>query len=256
MRSRLSGPVLSFASFLVKNANWDIMFVICDIPNYYTYSKQSINTLTTGTVNIQDIPVPEKENRELFSIHAMKHLIQIGQEELFQRFCCYCGLPLCFKNHFDIKFLELLEKEGIWQFVSPSLGFSEVFKTNQHYNSEMTSEVTFMVDLKFNCVIVHNKTTNYVSRNKFFPQDLMDIFKEKHAPKNALPLSTCCIKSLLDHNYPLTELNNVFPSFVVQQWDIVKHYKAMEKFRTKEFSQNQLRRKNFEHNNPSVPMMV
>lgn len=240
LRTRLSHQSLTFAAFMLKHSSWNLMFVICDIPNFFTYTAESVNLFQNVTL-VADIPLPDAENRELFSIHAFKHLSQTGQVGVFDRFCCYCGLPLCFKNHFGIKFLEIFDKEGIWQFLSPTVGFSEVFLTNQQFKSEKKLEVIFMVDLKINCVTVHTKTTEKVSKDKFYPDKFMELFTQKHAPKNALPLSTCCLKTLLDNNYPFTELYNVFPSFVVNSWEIVKHYETMKAIRNKKFSKTQLR---------------
>lgn len=244
--TRLNKFVIAFIEYMLRKTENKIAFIVCDLPNHFSYTNDNIGQLLSALGGAGQVPIiPQStqpdNNRELFSLYADKYLSRTNLTPRgYDKFCVYCGSPLCTKNHFDLKFLEIFEMKDIWHFFSNKILLSSPFKTNKQLNKE-ENEIIFMIDLDYRNLTVFNRTTGEVNNCRSIASKFLEVILSKNTNKKVLPLSTWCFFSFWTNEFPFQNLKHIYPEKILKQYPWLEYYDAMIAFANHDFNKNLLR---------------
>lgn len=113
--------------------------------------------------------------------------------------CCYCGYPVCFEIHEDLKLLEVWKKPHLWISFGYDYFISLPLKTFQHsvYKEE---RLVYIVDVRFELVLCFN-----IDKKELYPSMSRhdDFFRHFSArdPQKVLCLKTWALRGLLRNRF-------------------------------------------------------
>lgn len=228
----MTSSVCCFIQHLLENHNSEmpLSFSLIDLPLSKSFNPDNLS----GLRNLAALPIPTIDTtdlKELFSVYGVTFLQNMtGKSHTFlHNTCCYCGSYLCTKNHYDFKFIEVIQRKDVWHYFSSSLMISDPFESKLHFTNE-TQSLIFMVDFIYHSCLVYNKNKKKVENCFTFPSKVKKQLQTIHQPKNPLPLSTHCFQSLWWKNIDWTKLPKIIPHKMLKKYPLYKFFDVMESF--------------------------
>lgn len=134
--------------------------------------------------------------------------------------CCYCGYPVCFEIHEDLKLLEVWKKPHLWIPFGYDFFISLPLKTFQHSVCK-EERLVYIADVRFEIILCFN-----IEKKELYPSiSKHDDFFFNHfparTPQKVLCLKTWALRGLLKNRYvDFCKLAKKFP------------YKCLEPFKS------------------------
>lgn len=136
--------------------------------------------------------------------------------------CCYCGYPICYDIHEDLKLLEAWKKPTLWISFGYDFFASKPLKTLLHSSSQSKVTLVYIVDVKFEKVICFNASSQelYPSLSKY--SDFFTTHFPARDTKKVLGLQTWALRGLLKNR--TIDFSKLAKHF---SYNCVEHFKTV-----------------------------
>lgn len=228
---RLTISVCCFLKHILENHSLEqtLSFEMVHSPYCSRFHPNNLASLR----NFCSLPIPTippTEKRELFSLYGVTSLQESTSNlhTILHSSCCYCGSFLCTKTHYEINFVEVLQKkEKVWHAFSSFILLSEPFQTKIFFKPKIIS-IIFMIDLVFRQCIIFNVTENKVDGGFSFSSKLNTTLKQLLQPKNPLSLSDCCLQTMFHEDLDWKKSTQIVPEKMLKQYALYDFYNAIQ----------------------------
>ena len=138
---------------------------------------------------------------------------------LLDSYCCYCGFPMCFEPHPDIKLLEIWCKPLAWMSLGYDLFISHPQETRFH-STDQREFFIYIVDFPLKKVLMYNDTTSQLYPSIGQHTSFLNLFPARKE-KKLLSLQTWAIRGLVKGHFDLSNLTHYLPYPSLKAWEIV-----------------------------------